>query len=388
MKVRVRISILAIALMLVACGSEEPTREETPVVASLEPSPTQAIMRDILESLQVALPASGNQETFRDPANRARIAAALSKLTSASAVLEDHAARKDPQMRYLARSIERDSREAQREFMTERYDRASFLLHKITENCIVCHTRLASESDSDFSRRFISPSEFEAMDPESRASLQIATRRFEDALDTLEELLASPQPAALMLGPLTDYLVISIRVKDDYERPVPVLRRFAARGDVWTSLREYVNGWIDALPRLHEQAEAAPTLATARALLAEGAELDPFVGSHAALVHNIVASSILEKLIAADPPPGPELGESFFLLGIIESSIGRNYWVTPAPFLLETSIRLAPGEPYARKAYTMLEREMLRSYEGSPTEELPAEERERLSELRALIGAD
>ncbi len=387
MKVRARISILTIALVLVACGSEEPVGEEAPALASPTPGPTQAIMRDILESLQVALPASANQEAFRDPANQAKIAAALEELASAVAVLEEHTAQKDPQMRFLARSIERDSREAQRDFANKRYDRAGFLLHKITENCIVCHTRLECENDCDFSRNFISPSELETMDLESRSSLQIATRRFEDALDTLEELLASPESPALMLGPLTDYLVISIRVKNDYERPVPTLRRFTMRPDIWTSLREYVEGWIDALPRLHERVQSAPTLATARALIAEGAALNRFEGSYAALVHNIVASTILEKLIAADPQPGPELGESFFLLGIVESRIGRNYWVTPAPFLFETSIRLAPGEPYARKAYTMLEREMLKSYEGSPIEELPGEDRERLSELRALMSA-
>jgi hypothetical protein len=72
---------------------------------------------------------------------------------------------------------------------------------------------------------------------------------------------------------------------------------------------------------------------------------------------------------------------------VSEARIGRNYWVTQAPFFLESSIRLAPGEPFARDAYALLESETERAYEGSSVESLPAEDRARLAELRQLIAA-
>ncbi len=62
--------------------------------------------------------------------------------------------------------------------------------------------------------------------------------------------------------------------------------------------------------------------------------------------------------------------------------------MTAAPFLLERAIRLAPGEPFAREAFALLERETLMIYEGSDFEDLPAEDIALLSELRALIDAE
>ena len=54
--------------------------------------------------------------------------------------------------------------------------------------------------------------------------------------------------------------------------------------------------------------------------------------------------------------------------------------------LLETSIRMASGERFAADAYSLLERELLMSYEGSEYEEIPPDERAVLDELAALIA--
>ena len=79
--------------------------------------------------------------------------------------------------------------------------------------------------------------------------------------------------------------------------------------------------------------------------------------------------------------------QAFYLLGVTEARIGRNYWVTPAPFLLEKAIRLAPGEPFAAEAFALLERETLQAYEGSDWEDLPPEDAKRLEELGRLVGS-
>ena len=63
------------------------------------------------------------------------------------------------------------------------------------------------------------------------------------------------------------------------------------------------------------------------------------------------AAAVLHGCIGSNPGPGRELAEAYYLLGITEARIGRNYWVTPAPFLLETAIRQAPQEPFARIAF-------------------------------------
>jgi tetratricopeptide (TPR) repeat protein len=343
-------------------------------------------MNEIYDQIRAALLASANVNGLRDPANRAEVAAALEALARNASALEDHARVEDDPMQFLARSAARDARDVQREYANGHFDRAAFLLRQITENCVVCHTRLESRDDSTLAAGFVDPSTLDSLPLEPKASLQIATRRFDEALATLESLLESPAVhAAILLGPIADYLVVCIRVKGDFERPLPTLERFAARPDLWTRLRMEVGGWIAALPELHERARRKPGLATARALVEEAQQMSLYPDDRTPLVHLIVASSLLERYIDQHRSRGRDLAEAYYLLGVTEARIGRNYWVTPAPYLLEQAIRLAPKGPFATDAYALLERETLMSYEGSDWEDLPEEDAQRLAELRRLI---
>jgi hypothetical protein len=103
------------------------------------------------------------------------------------------------------------------------------------------------------------------------------------------------------------------------------------------------------------------------------------------LVHLIAASAVLQRAIESGDLKGTDLAEAYYLMGIIESRIGRDYWLTQAPYFLETSIRLAPGAPFAREAYARLEEEIMMLYEGTDAERIPTDDSERLAELSALI---
>lgn len=357
--------------------------------AKREAEETRAIMGEIYSGLRVALPASAYTESFSSPEQRAEVSRALATLADNAALLEKHAATGDAQLRFLARNVARDAREVQRTYEEGRYGRAAFLLRQITENCVVCHTRLPSLQDSEVARAFLADDVLEQLPLEPRATLQVATRRFDDALDSLEELLLSPdEHAATLLGPLTDYLVVSIRVKGDFERPRGLLERFAQRPDLWTRLRMDVEAWIAALPELEERAAAGGDLKAARELLQEGRALVELPGDRAALAHLVTASGMLQAFIDGHHTRDRDLAQAFYLLGVSEARIGRNYWVTPAPFLLEQAIRIAPDQEFAVDAYALLERETFEAYEGSDWEDLPPEDAKRLDELKRLVGRD
>ncbi len=362
-----------------ACSESAPPENEQ--------AQTRAIMEKIFSDMQELLPLSVDVERLQDPARRAEVNQVLDNLSRNAEHLERHTSGQEAQMRFLARSIAEDALDVQRAYAQGHFERSAFLLRKITENCVVCHTRLPSPGDSSVSQGFVDQTVFDELPLEPRATLQTATRRFDEALATLEALLASPKQPALLLGPLTDYLVISIRVRGDYERPVETLRRFAARPDLWPQLRADVETWVAELSGLQARASGPASLTLARSLIDAGREEFGFPGNRAWLAHFVVASAVLHGFIASNPAPGPELAEAYYLLGITEARIGRNYWVTPAPFLLETAIRQAPQEPFARMAFELLEEELLMSYEGSDFEELPPAERADLDELQALIGA-
>lgn len=346
---------------------------------------TRALMREIYAAIAVALPASVDLDEFRAPANRQGVGAALHSLAANAQRLEQHAERMGGARTYLAHSIARDAIDVDRAYASGQYARSSFLVQQIVENCIGCHTRLPVDEDSPIAAGFVDETLFATLAPEPRASLQMATRRFDDARATLEELITSDEDPALLLHPLTDYLVLNLRVKNDFERPVPILAAFAKREDAWPTLRRAADGWASALPELAAAAAAEPNLAGARRILDGGKMLSPIERDHMPLAHWVAASAVLERFIATGNATPEELGEAHFLLGLIEARIGRQYWVTPAPYLLETSIRLAPGGTFAEDAYSILETQLYSAWEGTEVEELPPDDAERLRELRELI---
>jgi len=379
MKIRIGLGVALAACAILGCGDDRGKGEE---------ERTRAIMDEIFNGLRVALPASIDSAHFKAPENRAEIGAALDSLARNTALLERHFEKGDAQLGFLARSIERDAIEAQVSFEHGRFKRSAFVLRQIVENCVVCHTRLPANRDAPIADGFVDEGEMASLPAQPRATLLIATHQFDRALNSLELVLADPLThPAIMLGPLTDYLVVSIRVMGDYTRPRRTLETFSQRDDLWPSLREDVDDWIVALPSLQERAAKASTVASARSIIEEGESLDEYGDGQGSLLHFIVASSILERYIANHPKKSAELGEAFYLRGILETRIGRNYWVTTAPFFLEESIRIAPREPFAEDALVLLERELFSAYEGSDIEELPEPEKAHLAELRALIDA-
>jgi len=349
---------------------------------------TRAVMREIFNGVRVALPASTDSEKFSDPEKRPQISAALEILANNAELLERHVQDRDSQMQFLARSVARDALEVRRSYAEGRYERSAYMLRQITENCVLCHTRLPDLDDSPVAAGFVDSEAMKSLPLEPRATLEIATRRFNEALADLEVLLLDPAThPAMMLGPLTDYLVVSIRVKRDFERPQALLEQFGQRKDLWPSLRQDVAQWVDAIPMLQRHAEAPPSVAAARTIVENAEANDRHGDGQAELLDLVVASGILERFIDEHSTRDESLGEAFFLLGTLEARIGRNYWVTPAPFLLEESIRVAPGADFASRAMEVLERELHAAYEGSDTEQLPEEDARRLLELRALIDA-
>jgi len=369
-------------LLLPGCGGEGDKGKAEPVVDEA----TLAVMRGFVEKLTVVLPKTVDRSTFRDPEEQPVIRGALAALAYDASLLAEHSRSYESGVVRLQRSLERDTSEILRQYERGHYDRAAFLLRNVTENCVVCHVRLPSPGDSPLAEHFIDRTALTRLPAPARATLQMATRRFDDALTTLEGILSAEElHPALVLGPLTDYLTLCIRVKSDCDRPIPTLEKFARRPDLWLRLRLDVEEWIAALPALRKRVQGEPDLASARTLVTEGIARCDLRDPRLGVPHLIAASAILQRVINEGPQTAAQLAEAYYLLGETESRIGRNYWVTEAPFFFETSIRVDPGSPFAEDAYSLLEEEILMSYEGSDWDEIQGEDRALLSELRTLM---
>lgn len=393
------LATLALGLTLACAPADEVA--ETPAVEtpSAEPAAaelaTRATMARIVEAMRVALPLALDAEGFADPARREPVRAALADIASSAAALEAHADTNDPETGFLSRSLAADAVDVAARFDAGRHAEARFLMTLLVDNCFACHARTPDVESRDLGARLLADIDAAALEPRELALLQVATRQFDDALDTWEELFRSPAegPAELARqGLLVDYLIVAIRVKDDLERPRAALGALAARGDTPAFLQAELGAWSDALVELEES--TAFGLEAARALIKPSDEHD---GEHEAanVVREIVASAHLHRLLfrlrdSGTPPAGAtaaeQRAEAFYLLGLVESRIRHSSWLLQAEFYLESAIRTAPGGPFARAAYNLLEQEILADYSGSAGDPLPDELQSRLAELEELVA--
>ncbi|MEZ4290718.1 MAG: hypothetical protein R3E53_09370 [Myxococcota bacterium] len=188
---------------------------------------------------------------------------------------------------------------------------------------------------------------------------------------------------------MTEYLTVSIRVKGDIARPIPVLRRFAARADLWTNLRSDVERWIQALERYAASPPGKPSLASARAILEEADSVARYPSDRRPLVHYLIASSQLNRFLEAhDAEGGRDVAEAYYWLGLIASRTEFDYFVSEGDFYLETAIRTAPRDPIAKQAFLLLEEETVLGWTGSGGSHMPADVRENLEALRQLVYPD
>jgi len=352
---------------------------------------TGAAMAQIVTALRVALPLSLSGERFAAPENRPALDSSLAALRAGAHSLETHGRSQDASFAFLSRSLARDAEEIKRRFDEGRLDETRFLLGALVEDCVGCHSRLPSEGNSDLGRSLFEAVDASGLTPLEQARFEMASRQFDAALARYEAILVAPEQSPTQLdleGVLADYLTLAIRVEEDLRRARKGLSAFGARADLPSYLATLVGQWVAACDALGDAAKGDGGLAAAERVLDEGDVLSRYGRDRAGLVHQLVASSLLLRFVAAHPEPTPEAAHAYFLLGVTELRSGRSWWLAEAEGYLEAAIRTAPGSDWAKRAYVLLEEQTLASYSGSGGVHVPPEVRQRLHELRGIAVGD
>jgi hypothetical protein len=359
-------------------------------VLAAEPNAAQTreIMHEVFGALKRVLPLSLDDRKFADPARRPEIAQSLATLSRNAQRLSEHGAGHGQGFVFLSRSLAREAAEIERRYAAGRFQEAQFELHEFTENCVACHSRLPDPDDADLSSRFMDEAEIAALPLPERANLAMATRQFERALTAQEGMLTAREfdvGSIDLLGYLDDYIEVNVRVKRDFERPARALEAFAKRPDVRAGLRSDLKQWVTDL-RSFGSRPAVEGLDAARKLAEDTAAGAGRGGEHALLVRFEVASGALLRYVASLPDGDPRAAPAYYWLGVIESRVGRSFWLSQTEPYLEAAIRLAPADPLAPKAYALLEEFVVGGYTGSSGEHVPADVSAWLAELKGLVA--
>jgi len=347
---------------------------------------TKKIMAEIVESLHVVFPLSLDGTQFSDSENRAVVDAALNRLASNAKRLEGHGTNQDVGFAYLSGSLERYSLDIRERFSEGRVDEARFLLRHLTDTCVACHSRLPDGQKHSLGKRLTEDSAIAALPREERVQFEVATRQFDRALATYESLFtdASVSIAELDLsGNLESYLEICLRVQEDPGRAIANLKKLAARKDLPSRVQPRLNSWIEALRSL-EEASAKNAIEKARALV-EPVLQDSRVSGNSELVRLIAASGLLHRYVTSTSDSAEQVGEAYYLLGVIESRVGRSFWASQTEFFLETAVRMGPKQDYADDAFALLEEFLVSGYTGSSGTHVPPDVVKRLEELDELM---
>jgi hypothetical protein len=220
-----------------------------------------------------------------------------------------------------------------------------------------------------FGQTLMARMNLDALDQEELAQLYVATRQFDNALNTLEQVMMDPEmsPVDIELdGILIRYLNLSIAVTRDVQRAGTALRKFLSRPDVPFFLRRRVETWLQAMDALSELVTGKPTLLAARLLFDQATEATHFPGDRSGAVHDLVAASMLRSLVeSGQAGEGEVLARSYLMLGIITlRTLEPDAPVPQLEFLLESAVRAGPGTAVAKDAYALLQEVGYVNYPG------------------------
>lgn len=346
-------------------------------------------MWEAFDAIAYLLPLSLRVDENTDTADRALIEQYLNVLTSSKQKLVAHATGREQDFQLLVASWENAIARVGYSFQNGSHIDAYFSLLDMVQNCVSCHSRLPDESDFLMGQKLFARIDTGTLEREDIAQLYVATRQFDNALAKYEEIILDDavQPSDLDLdGVLIDYLQLSITVSRDLDRLQSTLEKFLRRGDVPLYIREHVRVWMDSMDQLSAELDGDPSLEHARELFEQSTDLTLAPGGRERAVHDIVASTMLRRLLADNDKLSPQqISEAYYLLGLIALRTMRPKPAVPEmEFLLESAIRAAPKGPYARPAFLLLEEFSYANYMDFGAREIPDPD-SNIRQLRELI---
>lgn len=348
---------------------------------------TRGAMKEVFASYQHLLELSANDQALQAPVNRDTLISAASRLSEAAASVTEHASRDDTVV--LADSLDRYGAWIERALREREFDWAQMLIYQASELCIACHTRLPESSDSPRAEQFVASNFIKELPAFQRARLQVATRRFSDAMTSFEAAFADPdldsENAYAHYEVLVPYLSVALAATDNATRAKAFLRRQAGNVELRPPLRKDLQTWARAIEGFPGQVAGMSKLAAARALVTLAQAATPEADDRwPGLAHYVLAAAQLQGYLqTAGPAETPELAQAYYLLGLVTYETATVDWLPHAELYLENAIMIAPHTPLAERAYDLLEARLLESLDVEMTPEIDA----HLAYLRELAKA-
>ena len=352
-------------------------------------SATRDTMREIYAALCEILPRCLSSERFAAPGEREIVRAELEKIAARADSLARHTGATRADFASRGAILAEDARRAAARFASGRFVDAQFVALHLTESCVGCHSRLPSDKDAPFAAKLIDDAKTAGLSPVARARLAVATRQFDSALELYEGAFTGPPPSAgeaVRTPDLVEYLIVAVRVKRDPERAANLLEKLEKRPETPADMRRDLKSWLASLRTDGKAVRETPSLQRARGLVEEGKRARAYTYSRAGLINDLLASSMLHRLVEDPTLPTPDRAEAYYLLGITDATVRSSPWLSDAAWYLATAIQTAPHSATAHRAFDAYEDMTILEWSGSAGTEIPPDVAADLDRLRALAA--
>lgn len=298
----------------------------------------------------------------------------------------------DPSLALLSTLFEREAKNAAQAFKSGYTEYGKSSLRFVTSYCISCHTR--TDNGPDFPVLPLNP-KTDHLNRMERAQLFAATRQFDRALTDYESVIADPtvaQRRQIEWGrAVRQAFTIAVRVQQDPDRAVRVLKKVESLPSVPGLFREFVDDWKRSIAEWKREGTKKPDNAEAafeevQRLTKKARAAQKYPMDHSADVDYLRTSLAAHDLLNRFPD-SKHVSETLLMLGDAYDLLD-DHLVTPLPQMYyETCIRKAPHTQAAENCYRRYQANVYFGYTGSSGTSIPDDVSLIMKELKDLAKA-
>lgn len=383
------ISLTIIILILLGLFGCDSVKKKTDSETTNVPASWIGGMQDMAESVKRLSPFVFSRSGFTAQKNKKAITQLISSFHKQAAYLPTHVGEemlgKDPIVRYSVAKLKDDTAHALHAFKEGHHEYARGVLRSSLGTCFNCHTTQQFGPEFGGEKPWLISSL--QLSPTEQADYYVATRQYDRAIAVLETVLTSEsdfyENPYEQSGALRKYLAIEVRVRKEPKRAAKTIERFLEQKTVPYYLAQDARSWLEALVSWsNEKNTAGRALETqAKILIQKARKATNSLSDQSGLVEYLRASTLLHEATQQTKIP-KKLAELYLLLGrTYDVLVDLGVWDLPEIYYLGC-IQTLPNSPTAEVCYRYLERAVVAGYSGSAGIMVPADERERLKELR------
>jgi hypothetical protein len=365
-------------------------------------------MQRMAKDVRELLPYLYDKEAFHAVKNHEKIEASLKNFSEhvhkitpkmGESVLGD-----DPLISFSLENLEGDLKRSYQAFELDHLEYSRTVAKSSINNCFRCHSVTTASSNAQWDLQNVSQLQ---LNPVEKADLLVATRKYDLALQHMEQILSSQEYVTNhpfdFESILRRYLALVTRIQKDPARALNEIDRISAYPELPHYLHEQVRGWrISLINWIHEDKtiaktegkgkskkqkrkhKEAPPLEQAKKEMDRAGQLQQFPQDHAGDVEYLRATVSLHESLKKNLKPQDE-AEAYYLLGRAYEVLDElGSWNLHEAYF-EACVKKAPHTGWSKMCYARYEESVLQGYSGSSGTHIPAYEAEKLKSLKELL---